>query len=133
MKNNLSIKTIQSLRDIGVLLVYVFGSFAENTNGPLSDLDIGVLFEHSVDLRNKNSLYHELYITLADEFPGKNLDIVFLNTASLELRTDVITYGRVLYEALKYLRLDFEENTLREYADFKPHLTTFNKAILARV
>lgn len=124
--------TKKKLSDLGVGIVYLFGSQAEGVAGPLSDTDLGVVMtSHSYLSGSSNDLYLALFDILGKFVENSNkLDIVFLQKAPLELRFDVITHGRSLFEISTGFRLDFEEKTTIEYCDFKPILREFDRAIL---
>ncbi len=124
---------IEQLKKLGVVLVYLFGSVAEQLDQPDSDLDLAVLMNAKSAPRNTLDLYADLYDIFTQAFPEKKLDIVFLQRAPLELRFDVISHGQVLFESDQQLRLNFEEQTMRQYADFKPILRNIDQAILNRV
>ena len=124
---------IKRVKTLSISIIYLFGSYAEGKDLPLSDIDIGVVFTDESALSNGlGEIYNELYDIFTDIFTGKNIDIVFLQKAGLELRFDVITHGRILYESSRAERLKFEEKTMLLYADFKPLLKEFNEAILNR-
>lgn len=125
---------ITILKKSGVKLVYLFGSLAEGKNMKHSDVDVGIVPEYSIGKKAVlTDLYNGLYDLFTDVFPGKNIDIVFLNRASLELRFDVITHGKIIYTESKDDRFDFEEKTMLHYADFRPLLDEFNEAVLGRI
>lgn len=121
------------LENSGVCVVYLFGSRAEKKSNAASDIDIGVVFEHEPHDKEVPRLYAGLYDILTDHFPNYQVDIVFLQKANLELRFDAISHGRVLFESSQAMRLDFEENTMMLYADFRPLLEEIDKAILDRI
>lgn len=124
---------MKNLQKLNVKLVYLFGSQAEGKSLPLSDIDIGVVFaEDSLFNIAPGTSYNQLYDIFTDIYPGKKVDIIFLHKASLELRFDVISHGKILYADSKKDQLDFEEKTILFYADFKPILEEFNQAILSR-
>ncbi|MCL4540302.1 MAG: nucleotidyltransferase domain-containing protein, partial [Bacteroidetes bacterium] len=106
----------------GVSIVYLFGSRAEKKSNAMSDIDIGVVFKDEPRDEEVPRLYTELYDILTDHFPNFQIDLVFLQKANLELRFDAISHGRVLFESSQAMRLDFEENTMMLYADFRPLL-----------
>ncbi len=136
MKINLnSIKEqLQTLMPgLGVELVYLFGSKAENFDMAFSDTDIAVLVSPKKMPKNKNFLYANIYNIFSNLLPGQKLDIVFLNTAGLELKKDVADNGRLLFESVPGASEDFVDNVTTQYADFKPHLEMFNKQILNRL
>ena len=127
-------KQVLRLKKVHVSLVYLFGSYAESRSGPLSDVDIGIVFYSDFLLpKDCRRIYNELYDVFTDVFPGKSVDIVFLQKAGLELCFDVITHGSILYEYSRDERFNFEEKITLLYADFKPILNEFNKAVLERI
>lgn len=124
----------QKLVDLGVGIVYLFGSHAEETAGPLSDTDIGVVFTDSTISRgNTLDVYSKLYDIFTTIFQTENLDVVFLERASLELRFDVIQHGQAIFEIGTDFRDEFEHRTVMLYADFKSTLRNFDHAVLARI
>lgn len=121
---------------MGIGIVYLFGSQAEGLAGKLSDVDVAVVFREGLAPKNSKDLYNKLYDLFTEVFDMsnfKNIDIVFLDRATLELRFDVIRHGKVLYEASEDLRKEFEHRTAMLYMDFKPLLKNFDRAILSRV
>lgn len=126
------------LRQLGVAVLYLFGSHAEGLATSASDIDVGVLFSpDSLPLpENKTELYNALYDVFTDVFDMsgfRDIDIVFLDQAPLELQFDVITHGRVLFETDSDIRLDFEERVAALYRDFRPLLNEFNRGVLQRI
>ena len=127
-------KKIQSeLKRLGVTIVYLFGSAAEGKTMPQSDLDLGVVLEKPTAGRQRSKLYLKLYDLFTDLFPGKNLDIVFLQQASLELRFDAISHGQILFASDPEAAARFEDLTILLYVDFQPILREFNQAVLSRI
>ena len=136
MDINISNSYSQRLKALNITVIYFFGSFAEDKTMPFSDIDIGILLtqEAMVDTgKDMGEIYNQVYDVLTDTLPSRNLDIVFLQKAPLELRFDVISHGRILYESSRDVSLKFEEDTMILYADFKPLLTEINETILNRV
>lgn len=134
MNRLLSQEQIQRLKNLGVELVYLFGSHAEGTTHPLSDIDIGIVLSADSFLDNDLSrIYNELYDILTDAFPGESVDIVFLQRAGLEISFDAVSHGTLLFETSAGKRFEFEEKTTILYADFKPLLDEFNTAVLNRI
>lgn len=126
------------LRKLGVAVLYLFGSHAEGLATPASDIDVGLLFApDALPLpANKTELYNELYDVLTDVFDMRgfrDIDIVFLDQAPLELQFDVITHGQTLFETDPEIRLGFEERIATLYRDFRPLLNEFDHAILQRI
>lgn len=128
---------VDKLKELGVGLVYLFGSEAEGTAGPLSDVDIGVVFiDPRIARGDTLDIYNKLYYILTDYFDMsnfRNMDIVFLERASTELNFDVISHGVTLFEISTDFRMDFEERISALYRDFMPILKANNEAVLAKI
>ena len=133
-ETSLDQQEVGKLQSLGVSLVYLFGSVAEGTDHGLSDLDLGVVFDQASRLGPDNSsLYNSLYDIFTDGFPDRNIDIVFLDNAGLELCFDAISHGRLLFASSSDARYAFEEKVLILYADFRPILEEFDAAVLERI
>lgn len=131
IKENMLFYELQKL-EVG--LVYLFGSYAEDKAGKMSDIDIGVLFKNpSIARGDTLKIYNKLYDIFSEIFKHHNIDLVLLERASLELRFDAIKYGKPIFEISSDFRYNFEEKTTMLYADFKPLLNNFDKAVLERI
>lgn len=129
----LTASQLKKIKNLGLSVVYLFGSYAEGKSLPFSDVDIAVLFKEASRLDDDiGGIYNELYDVFTGLFPSKNMDIVFLQKANLELCFDVVSHGKVIYEDSRDARLNFEERINYLYADFKPLLKEINQAILNR-
>ena len=121
------------LTSLNVSLVYLFGSFAEGKNSPLSDIDIGIVFtDNHFPATDSSGIYNELYFIFTDVFTGKSIDIVFLENAGLELKFDVVKHGKNIFCISETEKYRFEDDVTMMYMDFKPILNEFNQAILQR-
>lgn len=131
----ISLEIGEGMRRLGVSTLYLFGSRALGVARPSSDYDFGFLLENpSVLSQESQGLYQRLYDLLQEVVPVKtNLDVVFLDRASLQLRYHVIRYGKVLLDFDPLNRGRFEERTLEEHADFEPFRRIFEEATLARI
>jgi predicted nucleotidyltransferase len=103
-----------------VVLAYLYGSQARNESGPLSDVDIAVLFapnlSKQVRFQHALSLCYELGVTLQRD----DVQVVDLQEASPLLRHRVYYEGRLLYCPDDALRVKFEMTALRDYVDTAP-------------
>ena len=128
----------EELKNLGIAGVYLFGSQSENVAvGKLSDFDVAVLFKNPENsFGDTSEIYGKLYdifSTFFDLSDFKNIDIVFLQNTSLQLRYHIITTGKILYNGDTEAILDHKEKTMMEYADFAPARNLFNRAILERI
>jgi len=113
-------ETISKMKKAKVGVVYLFGSRVEGINTVFSDFDLGVVLQGASYLENSLPLYNELYDIFSGELPltfSREVDIVFLQRASLELKFEVINKGRVLFEISPHFRIIFEEKITRDYLD----------------
>jgi predicted nucleotidyltransferase len=101
--------------DPRVLAVFLFGSQADGTATPRSDIDLAVLFDREIDF--KEELAFEVKVSLL--LRTHDVDVVNLNRASLPLRFRAIA-GILLYERDFVRAADFIEQTLIEQRDFAP-------------
>jgi len=130
IKNPLLVKKLRKEK-VGIL--YLFGSEVEGIASSHSDIDLGVVFTETKFLkRAKDSLgiYIRLYDFISDVFPHREVDIVFLQRASLPLQFEAVTKGKILYEVSPYFRARYTERVIKEYVDFKPLLDKMDKATL---
>lgn len=65
--------------------------------------------------------------------PLSDLDIIFLQNATLELRFDVVRHGINIYRVSEIVKSDFEDMVSMLYMDFKPILNEFDAGILKRI
>ncbi|MBI2346806.1 MAG: nucleotidyltransferase domain-containing protein [Deltaproteobacteria bacterium] len=132
MRVSLSLEDRKRLTSLGVGIVYLFGSHAEGMEGPLSDIDVGVVVTDPRRLSvGTNELYLSLFGLLSQAVDNSDrLDIVFLQRAPLELRFDVVAHGQPVFEVSSDFRLDFEERTTLAYCDYRPILREFDRALL---
>ncbi len=105
--------------DPRVLAVFLFGSQADGTANARSDIDLAVLFERDLDL--KEELKFE--VAVSQLLGTDEVDVVNLNRANLLFRFRAIS-GRLLFERDGVRVADFIEQTLIEHRDFYPRLQT---------
>ena len=138
-------KQIDQFKKIGVEAVYLFGSQSTRTAQPLSDFDIGVLLHNPQAYENDPlGIYSKLYDIFIDALPQAYLkkrlqlkkhefDLVFLQSAPVNLQFNAINQGQVLYEQDPGKRLDYQENVLKRYADLKYFYDLSYKHLLERL
>jgi len=101
-----------------IRLAYVFGSAASDRMGPMSDVDIAVLYDGQVDWDRHFELAHQIQELLGIE----GVDLVALNTAPVELAYACIDEGILLYAGTPSVRIEFETKVLNRYGDLLPML-----------
>ena len=78
-------------------------------------------------------LFEELYQSFSQDFPDRDLDIVFLDFAPLTLQFEVVTTGKVIYRVSREFEYDYKEKIIKEYIDFKPLLDVQDQILLERI
>lgn len=102
----------------GIAAAWVFGSVAQGTAGPQSDLDVAVLLRGNEET-DAMSLY-ALSADLERYSPSGRVDLVVLGPQGSVFRHRVLSTGRLVYDGDPESRFDFEDRTIREYLDWKP-------------
>ncbi|MFQ6100703.1 MAG: nucleotidyltransferase domain-containing protein [Anaerolineae bacterium] len=104
----------------GVALAYLYGSQARGDAGPLSDVDVAVLFDPEVPEGERFDRVLRLIGELGSVFHRNDVYVVDLAGASPLLRHRIYYHGRVLYCADDAIRVCFETTALRDYVDTAP-------------
>ncbi len=110
-----------------VLLVYLFGSRAGASAGPMSDYDLGVLIGSVEDEdRARAEIAHGMACVLQSD----RIDVVLLNRAPVELAYAIIAQGQILYQRDVATRVEYEAQVLSRYGDYLPVLRAQRDDIL---
>ena len=119
-------------KENAVGLIYLFGSYAQDTANPTSDIDIAILLSN----RNRQD-YQELrlfFINALMRILHKNdLDVVLLNEASIALRFNIIKNGKLLYVNDEKQRIDFESRAIIDYIETNPLRQEYNKYLFKNI
>lgn len=139
-------KHINEFKKIGVQTIYLFGSYVKGKYiHPLSDVDIGVVFEKPEKYKNDTMKpYSNLYDIIADVLPKSYLrrrfklrehefDIVFLQFVPISLQFEAIKDSKVLYENNREKRLNYEEYVIKRHCDLQYFYNLFDKCLLERI
>ncbi len=104
--------------DAGIILAFLFGSYAHDEANALSDVDLALLLSPDVPL-TKFLDYRLKYATAsAKVLHDDRVDVVILNTAPPLLAHEAIK-GRVLFERSPEARVKYIVDTQRKYLDLK--------------
>jgi len=102
-----------------IRLLYLFGSRACGSAGPLSDYDLAVWLDAEHDTPAFAArLSHELALLLDTE----RLDLLSLSQAPIELAYAVIAQGKLLFQRDLFTRVEYEADVLSRYGDYLPVL-----------
>ena len=105
-----------------IAAAWIFGSVARGDERNDSDLDVAVLLRAgtgpSVDA--VDAILRELAIDLEPYSPSGRVDVVILGRQGPIWRHRVLTEGKLVHDADRALRVDFEGRTISEYLDWTP-------------
>jgi predicted nucleotidyltransferase len=125
----------KELEKLNIGVVYIFGSRAQGLAKKNSDTDIGIVFSEVVENADLLQIYERLYslFSTANRKQKGEIDIVFLQSASLALQFNAIKYGKVAYEISAKFRVAYEEKIMLLHSDFEPFAKEFDAMVLARI
>ena len=112
------------------MAVYLFGSSLERPE-QARDVDLAVLVRPPG--KGLVNLYLALYPRLAEIFTPLEVDLLFLNSASLPVCFEAIKTEAVVYCADEVTRTDFEDFISGQYMDFRYHLETARRELFEAV
>lgn len=112
---------------------YLFGSQARGRAAGLSDVDVAVLLDVSIDPEERLSLQLELIAAAARALRSSRLDLVILDDAPVLLRHRVLRDGERLLERDRARLVRFETETILEYLDTKPLRAELAQAVQRRL
>ena len=125
------------LEELGVSLVYVFGSQVDGTANILSDIDLGVVFAQEVNYRaDKKERYVKLFDLFTDIFSDyRKVDLIFLQETPLTLQYRAACSGQVIYrqDPSRRQEFDYKEYVMKRHADTEYFRKQRYQAILERI
>lgn len=111
--------------DLGLSVVYLFGSEARGEARPSSDVDVAVLFDHDPP-KGLAGLALDLQGDL-ELLLHRPVDLVVLNRAPAELVHRVLRDGEIVLERDRSHRIRFEVAKRNEYWDLLPILREYRR------
>jgi len=115
-----------------ILLAYIFGSQLRGKIGLLSDYDFAIFLSQKPSLQSLQSFQfkYKLQNKLVNALNTRQVDLIILNDALVELKYNVIATGKIIFQKNSAIRVEFEANTLSQYFDYLPVLRSQKKDIL---
>ena len=100
----------------GLVALYLYGSYGTPDQTPLSDVDLGVIFERDAvpEPRERVRLTGETMATLHED----DVSLTFLNRAALPFQHEVLRTGRLLLVTDEVALADFREYVVDRFCDF---------------
>lgn len=112
------------------LLVYFFGSAYSGKTGPLSDIDLAVLWPKGVNIPMLKSL--ELQQAVKERLGEKRFEVGCLNGQNLSFCYSVISSGACVY-GREEDRVRYETETLSQYLDFNYLAEEYNRVFDGKI
>jgi predicted nucleotidyltransferase len=100
-----------------VKLAYLYGSAAKGKAGKLSDVDIGVLLDDSLNKKERFDLQLKLIGDLAEILKTDKIDLVIMNDVPNSLNFEIIKTKCPLFVRDSMEKTDFEHRVLSRYLD----------------
>ncbi len=128
-------QVISLMRSRGAVVGYLFGSYARGTAGPLSDIDVGVIFPQTMKIVEQESRIEEIRYGLENKFGGRDkADVINVSVVRSPLLRYIITLdeGIVLFSDEETLRNQLTDFARRDYEDTKP-LRAIQRQALSRL
>ncbi len=110
---------------------YLFGSFARGESGPLSDIDVGILFSELTPAARRLDLAASVGEDV-ERLTKSTADVVMLNDAPPAVRHRIIRDGLLLFATDDRRRVAFESRSIDEFLDFQPVLARYDQQLLER-
>jgi len=110
---------------------YLFGSFARGESGPLSDIDVGILFSELTPAERRLDLAASLGEDV-ERLTKSTVDVVMLNDAPPAVRHRIVRDGLLLFATDDRRRVAFESRSIDEFLGFQPVLARYDQQLLER-
>ncbi|HEX7186424.1 MAG TPA: nucleotidyltransferase domain-containing protein [Thermoanaerobaculia bacterium] len=112
----------------GLDVLWLFGSEAQGTTHPESDVDLAALFRQRPDALDVLGARGDL-----EEILGREVDLVDLDRASPILAMQVLQHGRLLVDRDPRRRIAFFVRTLNLYEDLKIQRRDVERRLFERI
>ena len=113
-----------------LVCMYVFGSINSCRSTPLSDIDIAILFDNSIDEKQMDLYENKILNDLSDFFNTEEIDLIVLIKAPLSIQYGVIKSKSNMYYKDLVKIADYENNIVLKYIDFKKYRDELNDAFI---
>lgn len=100
-----------------VELAYLFGSVAIQKAGKLSDIDLAIFLDESIEKKERFKIKLRLISDLENILKTDRLDLVIMNDAPISLNFEIIKANHPLFIRDKNLKVDLEHHIISRYLD----------------
>jgi predicted nucleotidyltransferase len=118
-----------------VMIAYLYGSVADDSALPTSDVDIGLVFDPHSTLSpyERMQMEFEIAAELERRCGIREADVRSIDIAPLTVQGRVLSEGILLYSRNEEFRVDFEVRTRKLYFDFLPVMEMMRKALFEQL
>ncbi|MGC9516176.1 MAG: type VII toxin-antitoxin system MntA family adenylyltransferase antitoxin [Methanomicrobiales archaeon] len=116
MKNEEEVKDFLKKEDY-IQLAYLFGSVAQEKAGELSDVDIAVYLDKSLNKNERINLKFKLISQLEEILKTDRLDLVVMNEVPISLNFEVIKANHPLFIRDQDHKVEVEHYIMSRYLD----------------
>ncbi len=99
----------------GVVLAYLFGSYARGEANNTSDIDIAIFLD--CERKELYSLYRDLLLRIYEALGTERVDLLLLNDATIVIQFEIISQGRLIYSRDDHELNVYEINVIRKFQD----------------
>lgn len=124
---------VKAYRNLGVIAVYLYGSYARGEPSPFSDVDIAVLLTDDIPVERYLDVELELMDNISRILGHPEVEVRVLNKTPVVFRYEIVRDGRLSYCCDEDARVEFEANTMLEYFDFKHVLDEYYHHLAKRI
>ena len=115
-----------------IKLAYLFGSVAKGKEGKLSDVDIAVFLDESLNKKEIINLQLKVISELTSILKTDRVDLIVMNNAPLLLKYNIIRYGKILKDD-KETKIKVESGVLSDYLDMKYYIDRHTNLAIKRI
>jgi uncharacterized protein len=113
-------KTKEIFDKYEVVLGYIFGSYARGTEGPMSDIDVAVVFPFSLSDKEQKEKIENIRSEIQRAFNINHVDVINLGqNKSPALRHDIIFKGKAILIKNENLKKTLEIKAVQDFEDTK--------------
>ncbi len=120
-------------RNLEVVAVYLYGSYARGEPSPFSDVDVGVLLAKNVPTEKYLDVELELTDSISRILGHPEVEVRVLNKTPVVFRYEIVRDGCLAYCSDEDVRVEFEASTMVEYFDFKYVLDEYYRYLAKRI
>lgn len=122
-------------KDKDVVACYLFGSYAEGKQTPVSDVDLAVLLDVAFPAERYFEKKLDLLSIVTLSLKTDEVDLIILNQAPPLLSYRILSRGKLLFERgeKKGQKVNFQVRTFDHYFDFKPVEMVIYNGLVRRI